>query len=263
VAEFTAKDVQRLRQQTGAGMLDCKNALQETDGDFEAAARLLREKGLAASAKRSDRENVQGAVAVAVTPDAGAIVQLRSETDFVAKSPDFTELANDLAQSVAAGGEGEVAARQDEVDSLKVALKENIEVGDVVRFEAGDGAVIDSYLHVQNDRGVNGVLVELVGGTKELAHDIAVHIAFGRPEYLSRDEVPAELVEEARRELEAISRNEGKPEAALPKIVEGRLGGWYKDRVLVDQPFAKEEKKTVSQVLGDAKVTRFAQVTIG
>jgi elongation factor Ts len=263
MADFTAKDVQRLRQQTGAGMLDCKNALQETAGDSEAAARLLRERGLAASAKRADRENVQGAVATAVTADTGALVQLRSETDFVAKSPDFRSLADDLAELVATKGEGAVAARQDDIDNLKVSLKENIEVGEVVRFEVGDGGVIDSYLHVQNDRGVNGVLVELQGGSKELAHDIAVHIAFARPEFLTRDEVPAEAVEEARRELEAISRNEGKPEAALSKIVEGRLGGWYKERVLLDQAYAKEDKKTVGQILGDAKVTRFAQVTIG
>jgi elongation factor Ts len=263
MAEFTAKDVQRLRQQTGAGMLDCKNALQDTGGDFEAAAKQLREKGLAASAKRSDRENVQGAVGVAVTPEAGAIVQLRSETDFVAKSEEFTKLVTELAELVAAKGEQAVTERQDDVDTLKVSLKENIELGDVVRFEAAPGAAIDSYLHVQNGRGVNGVLVEVQGGDRELAHDVAVHIAFARPEYLSREEVPAAAVEEARTELEAISRNEGKPEAALPKIVEGRLNGWYKERVLVDQAYAKEEKKTVGQVLGDAKVTRFAQVTIG
>jgi elongation factor Ts len=202
-------------------------------------------------------------VAVAVSDNAGALVQLRSETDFVAKSPDFRALADELAELVASKGEAAVGERQDDVDNLKVSLKENIDVGEVVRFEAADGAVIDSYLHVQNERGVNGVLVELQGGTKELAHDVAVHIAFARPEFLTRDEVPAEAVEEARRELEAISRNEGKPEAALPKIVEGRLGGWYKERVLVDQPYAKDEKQTVGQMLGDATVTRFAQVTIG
>jgi elongation factor Ts len=263
MADFTAKDVQRLRQSTGAGMMDAKNALQETSGDFDGAAKLLREKGLAASAKRSDRENVQGAVAVSVNGRAGAIVQLRSETDFVAKSPDFVKLVQELADLVAEKGEGAVAERKEDVDGLKVALKENIELGDVVYFEAPDGAVIDSYLHVQNDRGVNAVLVELQGGTREQAHDVAVHIAFARPEYLTRDEVPANVVEEARQELEAISRNEGKPEAALPKIVEGRMNGWYKDRVLLDQSFAKDEKQTVAQVLGDAKVNRFAQVVIG
>ncbi|MDQ1374044.1 MAG: elongation factor Ts [Actinomycetota bacterium] len=263
MADFTAKDVQRLRQVTGAGMMDAKNALQETSGDQEAAAKLLRERGLAQSAKRSGRENVQGAVAVAVNDKAGAIVQLRCETDFTAKSPDFVKLVQVLADLVADKGEGAVAERQDDVDRLKVSSKENVELGEVVYFDAADGAVIDSYLHIQNDRGVNAVLVELQGGTKELAHDIAVHIAFARPEYLSRDDVPADVVEAARNELEAISRNEGKPEAALPKIVEGRLNGWYKDRVLLDQAFAKDEKQTIGQVLGAAKVNRFAQVTIG
>ena len=260
---FTAKDVQALRQSTGAGMMDAKKALEETDGDAQAAAKLLRERGLASSAKRSDRENAQGAVAVATSGDAAALVQLRSETDFVAKSPEFTKLVNELAELVAAKGEDAVSERQEDIDSLKVSLKENIELGQVVRFEASGGNVLDTYLHVQNDRGVNGVLVELAGGTKELAHDIAVHIAFAKPEFLSRDEVPADQVEEARKELEAISRNEGKPEAALPKIVEGRLNGWYKERTLVDQAFAKDEKQTVSQVLGDAKVARYAQVVIG
>ncbi len=263
MADFTAKDVQRLRQTTGAGMMDAKNALVETKGDFEAAAKLLRERGLAQTGKRADRENAQGAVAVAVNDKAGAIVQLRSETDFVAKSPDFVKLAQELADEVAEKGEAAAAAREQDVDDLKVTLKENIELGDVVRFEAADGAVIDSYLHVQNERGVNAVLVELQGGTKEQAHDVAVHIAFARPEFLTRDEAPADAVAAAREELEAISRNEGKPEAALPKIVEGRMNGWYKDRVLVDQSFAKDEKQTVAQVLGDAKVNRFAQVVIG
>jgi elongation factor Ts len=263
MADFTAKDVQRLRQQTGAGMLDCKNALQETEGDFEAAARLLREKGLAQSAKRSDRENAQGAVEAVVADGVGAMVQLKCETDFVAKSDDFTRLITELVELVAAKGDDAVSERQDDIDTLKVTLKENIDLGKVVRFEGADGAVLDSYVHRQEGRGVNGVLVELQGGTKGLAHDIAVHIAFGRPEFLSRDEVPAEMVEDARKELEAISRNEGKPEAALPKIVEGRLNGWYKDRVLLDQPYAKDDKQSVTQVLGDATITRFAQVVIG
>ncbi|MEY2477124.1 MAG: elongation factor Ts [Actinomycetota bacterium] len=263
MADFTAKDVQRLRQVTGAGMMDAKNALVETKGEFDAAAKLLRERGLAQTGKRADRENAQGAVAVSVNDKAGAIVQLRSETDFVAKSPDFVKLAQELADEVAEKGDGAAKARQQDVDDLKVTLKENIELGDVVRFEAADGAVIDSYLHIQNDRGVNAVLVELQGGTKEQAHDVAVHIAFARPEYLTREDAPADAVAAARDELEAISRNEGKPEAALPKIVEGRMNGWYKDRVLVDQSFAKDEKQTVAQVLGDAKVNRFAQVVIG
>jgi elongation factor Ts len=260
---ISAKDVQALRQMTGAGMMDCKRALEEASGDLEAAAKQLREKGLAASAKRSDRANTQGAVAAAVAGNAAALVELKCETDFVAKSPDFTKLVSELAELVAEQGEGAVADRQSQIEDLKVSLKENIELGRVVRFEATDGAVLDTYLHIQSERGVNGVLVELEGGSRELAHDIAVHIAFGRPEYLSRDDVPASAVEEARQELEAISRNEGKPEAALPKIVEGRLGGWYKERVLLDQAFAKDEKQTISQVLGGARIRRFAQVVVG
>ena len=265
MAEFTAKDVQALRQATGAGMMDAKRALTDNDGDAEAAAKWLREKGLAKAGERASRVSEQGAVAVALA-DAGsgaAIVELKSETDYVAKSPDFRNLVEDLARAVAAEGEDAVTSRQDEIDSLKIKLKENIGLGRVVRFESPDGAVIDTYLHVQSDRGVNGVLVEVVGGDKELAHDIALHVGFARPEYLSRDDVPPERVAEERTVLENISRNEGKPEQALPKIVDGRLNGWYKERVLLEQPFVKDNKQTVGQLLGPARVTRFAQVEIG
>ena len=268
MAEFTAKDVQRLRQATGAGMMDAKRALQENDGDFDAAARWLRERGLGKAAERSDRENAEGAVAVAATPEgtAAALVQLKTETDFVAKSPQFVALADELAQLVAAKGEDAVSSRQDAVDDLKVALKENIEVGRVVRFEAGPGHVLDSYLHVQNGRGVNAVLVELAGGSGELAHDVAVHIAFGKPGTLRREEVPAAEVEAEREALTNQTRNEGKPEPALPKIVEGKLGGWFKrvpGGVLLEQPYARDEKQTVQQLLGGASIVRFAQVIVG
>jgi len=261
--DFTAKDVQEVRAATGAGMMDSKRALEETGGDKEAAKQLLREKGLAASAKRADRENTQGAVAIFVDGNTAAMVQLKCETDFVAKSDHFKNLAHDLAALVAMKGEDAVAAKASAIDDLKVTLKENIEVGRVVRFEAPEGHVVDSYLHVQSERGVNGVLVELQGGTQELAHDVAVHIAFARPKYLTRDEVPAEVVAEERRTLEAITRNEGKPEAAIPKIVEGRLNGFYKDVVLTEQPFAKDDKVTIAQLLGGARIVRFAQIEIG
>ena len=264
--DFTAKDVQRLRQETGAGMMDCKNALTETDGDYDAAKRLLEEKGLAATAKRADRDASQGAVALGTAGNAAALVELKSETDFVAKSPDFTKLAQALADAVAAEGEGAVEGFRAQVDELKVTLKENIDVGRVVRFEAAGGNLLDTYLHVQSDRGVNGVLVELADGSQELAHDVAVHIAFARPGSLRREDVPESAVADQRRLLEIQTRNEGKPEQALPKIVEGKLGGWYK-RVpggsLLEQPFAKDEKQTVQQVLGGAEIVRFAQVEIG
>ncbi|MET1048751.1 MAG: translation elongation factor Ts, partial [Acidimicrobiales bacterium] len=166
MAEFTAKDVQALRQKTGAGMMDAKRALQESDGDFETAAKWLREKGLSSSAKRSDRANDQGAVALGGDSAVMAIAEIKCETDFVAKSEQFTDLVQDLADLVAAKGEDEAKADvADRVDDLKVTLKENIELGRLVRFVGGDGHLLDSYLHGQEGRGVNAVLVELAGGT--------------------------------------------------------------------------------------------------
>jgi elongation factor Ts len=261
--EFTAKDVQALRQATGAGMMDAKKALQENGGDAASAAQWLREKGLAKVAKLDDRENTQGSVAVVVDGQVGAIVELKSETDFSAKAADFTSLVQDLADVVVAKGADAVAELSTELDDLKIAKKENIELGKVVRFEAADGNVLDSYLHIQEGRGVNGVLVELQGGTKELAHDIAVHIAFSKPPYLSRDEVPAEAVEKEREALLEITKAEGKPEQAWPKIVEGRLNAWFKDQALLEQGFVRDEKQTITQLLGDATLVRFAQVYIG
>jgi elongation factor Ts len=266
MAEFSAKDVKALRDATGAGMMDAKKALTESQGDFQAAASWLRERGLGKAAERSDRENVEGAVAVALSGNAAALVELKSETDFVAKSPQFVSLVNKLAKDVAANGEAAVEGYGDSIDDLKITLKENIEIGRIVRFEAADGNVLDTYLHIQNGRGVNAVLIELSGGTSELAHDIAVHIAFGRPGYLQRDEVPADEIANERVALEAQTRNEGKPEQAIPKIVDGRLDGWFKrvpGGVLVEQPFARDDKQTVAQVLGSAKVVRFAQAVVG
>ncbi|MST32028.1 translation elongation factor Ts [Acidimicrobiaceae bacterium USS-CC1] len=268
MADFTAQDVKALRDATGAGMMDAKRALTENDGDFDAAAKWLRERGLGKAAERSGNANAEGAVAVALSPDgrAAALVELKSETDFGAKSPQFVALVNRLAEQVAAEGEAVAAAQADAIDDLKVTLKENIELGRVVRFAAADGNVLDTYLHVQNDRGVNGVLVELAGADAELAHDVAVHVAFGRPNYLDRDEVPAAEVEAERATAENQTRLEGKPEAALPKIVEGKLTGWFKrvpGGVLLEQPFAKDDKQSVKQYLGKASVVRFAQAVIG
>ena len=260
---FTAKDVQSLRQATGSGMMDAKKALEATDGDMEEAKQWLREQGLAASEKRSDRANAQGVVALVVDDNVGALVELKCETDFVAASEHFKLEAQELARLVASKGPGAVAERQSRLDDLKITLKENIELGQVVRLEATDGQVVDSYLHIQGGRGVNGVLVVLDGGDKRLAHDVAVHIAFARPKYLTRDEVPADVVDAERATLETITRNEGKPEQAIPKIVEGRLGGFFKTIALLDQPYAKDDKQSVGQLLGGAQVVEFAQVEIG
>lgn len=263
MAEFGAKDVKALRDATRAGMMDAKRALQENDGDMEKAAKWLREQGIVKSAGRSDRENTQGAVAVATGPNVAAIVELKCETDFVAKATGFTEIVQKLADAVVADGEGAVDKHKDEVDDLKVTLKENIDVGKVVRIEGGDGHVLDTYLHRQDGRGVNAVILELAGGSPELAHDIAVHAAFTKPSYVTRDEVPEEAIAAERETLETITRAEGKPEQALQKIVEGKLDGWFRESVLLEQKFVRDEKQTIKQILGDAKIIRFAQVIIG
>lgn len=263
MANYTAKDVSTLRQMTGAGMLDCKNALEETGGDMEEAAKLLRMKGLAGAAKRSDREASEGAVAAVRSGDAAAVVELRCETDFVAKADEFVALADELAALVASKGEDATSELNDEFDRLRTTLKENISVGRVRRLVATPGQVVDTYLHQQAGRGVNAVAVVLEGGSDELAHEIAVHIAFTKPAYLNRDEVPEADIAAERATVEEISRNEGKPEAALPKIVEGRMTGWFKERVLLDQSYVKDEKQTIAGMLGTARIVSFAQVVIG
>jgi elongation factor Ts len=268
MAEFTAKDVQALRNATGAGMMDAKRALTESDGDTQGAMKWLRERGLGKAAERAGRETQEGAVAVSYDKEANAIalVQLRSETDFGAKSPDFVNLVNELAALVASEGEDAVQQRKAAIEDLNIVIKENVQLGEVIRFDAAPGDLLDSYLHVQNDRGVNAVIIELAGGSQQLAHDIAVHIAFGRPKYLRREDVPAEEVDAERATLEAETRRDGKPEAQVPKIVDGKLGGWFKrvpGGVLLEQPFAKDDSKTVLQTLGDARIVRYAQVVIG
>jgi elongation factor Ts len=244
-------------------MLDAKRALEATDGDAEEAAKGLREKGLGGVAKRADRDAGEGTVSLAIKDGVGAIVEIRCETDFVAKSPDLVKLGDELASAVAESGEKAVDERTEDLDNLRTTLQENISVGRVVRFEPGSDSVLGSYLHIQNGRGVNAVLVEVRNGTEELAHDLALHIAFARPQYVSREEVPAADVAEERATVEQIARNEGKPEAALPKIVEGRMNGFFKERVLLEQAFAKDEKQSIADLLGEAEVVRFAQVVVG
>jgi elongation factor Ts len=260
---FSAKDVQTLRQATGVGMLDAKKALEESDGDFDKAVAYLREHGLASQAKRADREATEGAVAIGRAGNAASIVQLRSETDFVAKSDEFKRVVSELADLVAADGESALDARAADVEDMRTRLGENISIGKVVRIEASADGAVDSYLHLQAGRGVNAVVVAVSGGSEQLAHDIAAHIAFARPSYISRDEVPEADVAAERETVEKIARNEGKPDAALPKIIEGRLNGWYKERVLLDQAYIKDEKQTVAKFLGTASETQFAQVVIG
>jgi elongation factor Ts len=260
---ITAKDVQALRQATGVGMMDAKKALEANSGDKEAATQWLRVQGLASAAKRADREAGEGAVAVVREGNVAAIVELRCETDFVAKSQEFTTLADEIAAQVCAEGEESVAHFKENIEQMLTTLKENISIGRVYRLEAGPDEVVDTYFHPQAGRGVNAVAVVVKGANNEVAHEVAVHIAFAKPLYLKREDVPQSEVDAERRTVEEITRNEGKPEAAMPKIIEGRLNGWFKERVLLEQPYVKDEKETVQQFLKGATISAYAQVVIG
>jgi elongation factor Ts len=279
MADVSAKDVAALRKVTGAGMMDCKAALQACAGDMERAKDWLREKGIAGAAKRAGREADQGSIEVLVEGSVGAIVELNCETDFVAKGDVFKQAVASLAKIVVEHGESDLGSRaigsetvEDFVKGLSGTLGEKIEVGRVVRFEAGDG-LIDGYKHIQNERGVVGVLVELAGvdasdaKAREVAHDIALHIASAAPRFVSRDDVPADEVEREREVLQKQTAEEGKPEPAWPKIVEGKLNGFFKTVALVEQSFVKDQKQTIGalvQALGDGvSIRRFARVKIG
>jgi elongation factor Ts len=262
MAEITAAAVKALRDATGAGMMDAKKALVEADGDRDAAAQILRQKGLSKVATLEDRENNQGAVAIARDGNVAALVELKSETDFSGKAEDFVELVQRMADVVLTDGEAGLASLADDLDTLKISKRENIEVGTVARFEAAEGNVLDAYLHRQDGRGVNGVLIEVSGADEATVHEVALHVAFAKPDALTRDEIDGELVEKARASFEELTLKEGKPEQAVPKIVEGRLNSWYAERVLPEQGLLGE-KETVADRLGDATIVRFAQAVIG
>ena len=221
MAEVTAKDVKELRDLTGAGMMDAKKALVDNDGDAEAAAQALREKGLAKAASRSDRDNSEGAVAIATDGNKAAMVHLCCETDFSAKSDGFVELVNNLAEAVLQEGEQAIEARSEVIDDVRLSIKENVSVGKVTLVEGKDNHLVDTYLHVQDGRGVNGVLVQGTGVDQETLHQVALHIAFAKPTALDREEVSKDLVEQERTSLLEITKAVGKPEQAWEKIVEG------------------------------------------
>jgi elongation factor Ts len=278
MANYTTADVKRLRELTAAGMMDCKKALEETDGDFDKAVEMLRIKGAKDVGKRAERTTANGLVAASTDGGSGVLVELRCETDFVAKGERFQALGADVVASFAAADAADAAALLDAaaggrkvgdlIEENSAALGEKIELGRAAKF-TGNGYVV-SYLHKTNPDlpPQLGVLVELSAGGDQAASagkDVAQHIAAFAPTYRTRDDVPADVVENERRIAEATAREEGKPEAALPKIVEGRVTGFFKDAVLAEQAFAKDPKKTVRQVLDDAGVTvvRFARFRIG
>ncbi|MGA0239572.1 MAG: translation elongation factor Ts [Acidimicrobiales bacterium] len=259
---FTAQDVKALRDATGAGMMDAKKALEAADGDMEAATQALREKGLAKAAARSDRDNDEGTVAIAANGNAAAIVQIKTETDFSAKNEAVTSLAQTIADAVLAGGVGAADSHATAIDDLKVTIKENIELGAVELVTAADGNILDTYLHRQDGRGVNAVAVEGSGVSQDDLHQVALHIAFAKPEYLSADEVPADDIAKERASLLEITKAEGKPEQAWEKIVDGRIRGWLGERVLLEQGL-NGDKTAVKDSLGGGSIARFVQVVIG
>ena len=278
MANYTAADVKRLREVTGAGMLDCKNALVDSDGDFEKAVEALRIKGAKDVGKRAERATAEGLVAA----KDGALIELNSETDFVAKNAEFQALADKVVSAAAAskatdvdalkaapisGGSATTAVEQAIAD-LSAKIGEKLELRRVAFF---DGTV-ETYLHKRaaDLPPAVGVLVEYeAGGDAEsaaaAAHAVALQIAALKARYLSRDHVPEDVLANERRIAEETSRAEGKPEQALPKIVEGRLGGFFKDVVLLEQPSVSDSKKTVKSLLDEAgvSVTRFVRFEIG
>jgi elongation factor Ts len=279
MADVNAKDVAALRKATGAGMMDCKQALTECGGDLDAAKDWLRTKGLAGASKRAGRAAEQGAIDVVVDGGVGAIAELIAETDFVAKSAPMTTTVAALARLAVEAGTEDLLKLEHEgttvgehVTQLAATLGENVAVGRVIVFEAADG-LLDGYKHIQNERGTIGVLVDLGGvdagdaNARQVAHDIALHVASAAPRFLSRDDVPADIIEKERAVLEDLTRNEGKPDQAIPKIVEGRLNAFFKDNVLTEQPFVRDAKQTIAKLVAglgpDAHVRRFARVKIG
>ncbi len=278
--DISAQDVAALRKATGAGMMDCKQALEASEGDLDAAMDWLRAKGLGKAGKLGEREATEGAVEAIVEGNVGVIVEVSCNTDFVAKGADFTGLVSGLAALVAANGDADVASLPFEgstvgeaLQQLAAKLGENVALGRVVRFETGDDGLIDAYKHVQNDRGTIGVLVELGGvdpadaDAASVAHEIALHVSFAAPGYLTRDEVPEAVVERERAVIEEKSRNEGVPDAKLQGAVQGRLNAFYRDVVLLEQPSVRDPKMSIKQLLatlgGDASVRRFARVKVG
>jgi elongation factor Ts len=276
MANISAADVKRLREQTGAGMMDCKNALAEADGDFELAIENLRKKGVKDAGKRADRTAGNGLVTAELDgTSAGVLVELNCETDFVAKNEQFQELAAKIAQAALANKVADRLALLSTVSSdgksvellieeASSSIKEKIELG---RYARLDGGYVTTYLH-RSDRDLPptlGVLVQLDAANEAVAKDLAQQIAATPAQYVTRDEVPAEVVAKERRIAEEITREEGKPEQAIPKIVDGRVNAFFKDIVLTEQASVKDPKQSIKSVLaaGQVNVLAFARFRVG
>lgn len=274
MANYTAADVKALREKSGAGMMDCKGALDEANGDIEKAFELLRLKGLKGVSKREGRTTSNGLIVARVTGGTGVLVELACETDFVAKAETFVALADSVADAIAAAGatdvESGLAAKHGSATVADAIIDQAAILGEKVELRKvgsiSDQAV-DAYMHrTSKDLPPQvGVMLAYSGADAETAHDVAVHIAAFSPSYLSREDVPAEIVAKEREIAEETARNEGKPEAALAKIVEGRVNGFFKETCLLDQDFAKDNKQSVAKVLETAgiKVSAFLRYRVG
>jgi elongation factor Ts len=276
MANYTAADVKRLRDQTGAGMMDCKHALEDASGDIDAARELLRLKGVKDAGKRAERTAGQGLVTAELDGTrAGVLVELNCETDFVAKTDVFQQVAGDIARAALASTATDRLAvlalevrpgqtAKDLIEEAGSSLKEKLELGRYARFEGG---YVTSYLH-KSDPGLPptlGVLVDLDDKGAAVAQDIAHQVAAMRPQYVTREQVPDEVIANERRIAEQITRDEGKPEQAIPKIVDGRVNAFLKEIVLVEQASVRDQKKSVKQLLAEngASVKEFARFQIG
>jgi elongation factor Ts len=274
MADFSLEDLKTLRERLGTGMVDSKNALVEAGGDLEKATELLRLKGAKSNAKRSDRSTSEGLVAVVESATATTMIELACETDFVAKSEKFINLGNAVLQALADSGAETVEAAlavtagagtvESTINDEAAILGEKIELRRIVRLPGDKFSV---YLHrTSKDLPPQvGVVVSYAGDDAETIRSIAQHISFADPQYLTSDQIPTETVENERRIVEEISRGEGKPEAALPKIIEGRVAAFFKQVSLLDQDYAKDNKLSVAKVLADAglSVTGFARFKVG
>ena len=274
MSNYTAADVKALRERSGAGMMDCKKALDESDGDLEKAMEALRLKGLKGVTKREGRATSEGLIVSRVGDGKGFLMELACETDFVAKGEKFIELADSVADALvgsdATNAEEALKAPMgsstvgEQITNEAAILGEKVELR---KFAAASADSFDAYMHrTSKDLPPQvGVLLGYSGGDADVAHDVAVHIAAFSPIYMSREDVPADLVEKERSIAEETARNEGKPEQALPKIVEGRVTGFFKENVLLDQAFAKDPKQSVGQVLENAgvKVNSFIRFRVG
>ena len=269
----TASLVKELREKTGAGMMDCKKVLTETDGDMEKAIELLRERGIAKAAKKSGRVAAEGLVEAYISEDGkvGAIVEVNSETDFVAKNEEFKTFVMDVAKQIVKNNPATVeellaqpsiaveGKTVQEVLVEKIAtIGENMTIRRFARFET-DG-LVEKYIHGD---GKIAVLVNMKNGNKELAKDICMQIAAARPEFVNREQVPADRLEKEKEILKQQTINEGKPEAIAEKIVMGRINKFYEEVCLVDQEFVKDPSMKVSQILKDAEVVEFARFEKG